>query len=227
MSSFWVISDNGQRYGPADIATLQQWAGEGRIVAGTQIFCEDSGETLSASHLPELAPLLNLPMGASLSYSGPAGLGNVGHKLSEFPVWAVVLLDIFVPIFSVIWFGLMHDNLPKNRQDDPSAGKAIGFCFIPFFNIWYWNFVIYPRLVLRVNEQRMAAGLAPANIAGLAITLAVLCAMIIPVACIPLLGFVLILSIKVVSAIFFAQLQGSVNELVQATKPAGFAVQPA
>ena len=64
--------------------------------------------------------------------------------------------------------------MPKNRQDDPSAGTAIGLSVIPFFNIWYWSFFIHPRLVLRINEQRVAIGLPESQLNGLASTMLVL-----------------------------------------------------
>ena len=38
------------------------------------------------------------------------------------------------------------------KPDDPSAGKAIGFLFIPIFNL-YWTFVVWLRLVDRINFQ--------------------------------------------------------------------------
>ena len=38
------------------------------------------------------------------------------------------------------------------RDNDFSAGKAIGFLFIPFFN-FYWEFRFWIRLVDRINFQ--------------------------------------------------------------------------
>jgi hypothetical protein len=68
---------------------------------------------------------------------GTYGMGQVHHGLSEFSVGGVVALSIFVPLFPLIYYGLAHGNMPKRRPDDPSAGKAIGFYFIPIFSI-YW-----------------------------------------------------------------------------------------
>src|SRR5438874_12371470 len=68
---------------------------------------------------------------------------------TSFPVVAVILLHyVTCGIFPLIWLNLMHGKLPRVRADDPSAGKAIGFCFIPFFNL-YWIFFTYRRLCLR------------------------------------------------------------------------------
>lgn len=224
MANFWVVTPDGQRYGPADLATLQAWTRDGRVIATTMVFRDDTQQTLPAAQVVELSnhfgvmsntPQLNYGLVNSSS-------GLIGHRLSEFPTWAIVLLTIFVPLFSMIWFGLMHDQVPKNRQDDPSAGKAIGFSFIPFFNIWYWNFFLYPRLVLRINEQRLAVGLPEVQLGGMAMTMCVLYACFIPVGCIPLLNYIYILGLTIVQCIFFSSLQTAVNELVQRTQP-GFA----
>lgn len=92
------------------------------------------------------------------------------HQLTNFPVVGAILLHFLTcGLFSFIWLGLMHGKLPKVRGDDPSAGRAIGFCFIPFFNL-YWIFFSYRRLCLRVDEQRELYGLPPGNLTGIATT---------------------------------------------------------
>ena len=68
------------------------------------------------------------------------------------PALAVFLSIITVGLFALIYYGLMHSDLPLIRDDDFRAGKAIGFMFIPFFNL-YWQFRFWLRLVDRVNLQ--------------------------------------------------------------------------
>ena len=60
-------------------------------------------------------------------------------------------------IFGAIYLQLNQSMLPVVKHDDPSAGKAIGFMFIPFFNL-YWYFVVWPRLVDRINFQYRLRG---------------------------------------------------------------------
>jgi hypothetical protein len=230
MATYFVIASDGQRYGPVDEPGLLAWAREGRVVRDTHIFCQETNVTAPAFSFPTLASTLGpAPTQAPVAPSQPVGYYSGapifpnGHELSDFPVVGIVLLDIFVPIFSVIWFNLMHGKMNRNRPDDPGAGKAIGFCFIPLFNIWYWDFFTFRRLVLRVNEQRTDHGLPPADLDGLALTTCVLYACIIPIGCIPILNILLILAIKVISCIFFAKLQQAVNELVIQTRMRGFA----
>jgi len=82
----------------------------------------------------------------------------MAHSLRTFPVWAVGVLNVFtLGIFNLIHFGLMHDRLPRVAHDDPSAGKAIGFQFIPFFN-YYWIFFNSLRFTDRINLQYRLRG---------------------------------------------------------------------
>ena len=90
-----------------------------------------------------------------------APVANSGHSLATFPVVAIILLHYMTcGIFSLVWLNLMHGKLPRVRSDDPSAGKAIGFCFIPFYNL-YWIFFTYRRLCLRIDEQQNLNGVEP------------------------------------------------------------------
>lgn len=76
------------------------------------------------------------------------------HRIKKtFPAWLCVFLHfITLGIFPFFYFGIKHGQLPKIKDDDPSAGKAIGFMFIPFFNL-YWRFIFWLRLVDRLNFQ--------------------------------------------------------------------------
>ena len=130
------------------------------------------------------------------------------HHLTSFPVAAVILLHYFTcGIFSLVWLNLMHGKLPRVRSDDPSAGKAVGFCFIPFFNL-YWIFFTYRRLCLRIDEQRALYGLPPSNLRGMATT-----------ACIfQLIPYInALIGYTIITPIFIGLMQSSVNQLVKQT----------
>lgn len=133
--------------------------------------------------------------------------GAAAHELSGFSPGLVLLFHVLkLGVFSFVHFQLMHGRLPKLRPDDPSAGKAIGFMFIPVFNL-YWVFFANLRLIDRIDEQRRFAGLPPTDARGLFITTMVL--LFIP--CVNLAGLVVFL-------VYLARLQVGVNELVQATR---------
>jgi len=76
------------------------------------------------------------------------------HNISStFPVWACIILHfITFGLFTLIYFGIKHGELPQIDGDDPTTGKAIGFMFIPFFNIYWW-FFYWLRITDRINFQ--------------------------------------------------------------------------
>ncbi len=95
------------------------------------------------------------------------------HRLTAFPVWAMVALTLLTfGFFPLIRFGLDHDKLPKAHPSDPSSGRAIGFTFIPYFNL-YWVFFNSLRLADRLNLQFKLRGEEPGVSRGLMITCSV------------------------------------------------------
>jgi hypothetical protein len=81
------------------------------------------------------------------------------HTVTKFPVWLVGILNVLtLGIFPLIHFGLIHDRLPRAAHNDPSSGKAIGFTFIPYYNL-YWIFFNSLRLCDRLTLQFRLRGL--------------------------------------------------------------------
>ena len=77
------------------------------------------------------------------------------------PAWAFVFLSVITfGVFGTVYLQLKQSKLPVVKRDDPSAGKAIGFMFIPLFNL-YWYFVVWRRLVDRINFQYRLRGQPP------------------------------------------------------------------
>jgi hypothetical protein len=75
------------------------------------------------------------------------------HSMRTFPIWGVGVLNVLtLGLFPLIHFGLMHNRLPRAAHNDPSAGKAIGFQFIPYYGL-YWMFFSSLRLSDRLNLQ--------------------------------------------------------------------------
>jgi hypothetical protein len=152
--------------------------------------------------------------GGQLGYAGPVmAAGPAQHNLTEFsPAGAVLLSIVTGGLFSVIYYGLVHGNLPKRRHDDPSAGKAIGFSFIPIFSI-YWTCFFWCRLCTRLNDERVRAGLPPTAPRGLVVA-TLWCGL---GACIPLLNLLALPAVLVMIIVSQSQIQGSINDFVRAT----------
>lgn len=75
------------------------------------------------------------------------------HNLKSFPTWLAVTFHFLTwGVFSIIHYGLQHDKLPTAMHNDPSAAKAVGFNFLPYFNL-YWMIFQPVRLVDRINLQ--------------------------------------------------------------------------
>jgi DNA-directed RNA polymerase subunit RPC12/RpoP len=127
------------------------------------------------------------------------------HQIKRaFPAWLCVVLHfITLGIFPFFYFGMKHGQLPKIKDDDPSAGKAIGFMFIPFFNI-YWRFIFWLRLVDRLNFQHRLRSERITINRGL-----VLASLIIGL--IPYVGLIAFLFIE---PVIFYKIQIAVNTLV-------------
>ncbi len=222
MAKYSIIAMDGKSYGPVDEQGLLAWVRADRVAASTTVQNHETDKAVPACTLPFLAgqfapspppvyatvpigPYGNMP----ISYPGivPANSPAAAmHTLASFSGGVVVLLHfVTLGIFTFIWFNLMHGRMPKTRHDDPSAGKAIGFLFIPFYNL-YWVFFTYLRLIDRVNQQRVARGL-PGTLRGF--TMAVCILSVIP--------YVNYVNFLIIWPIWAGLMQGSVNELATAT----------
>jgi hypothetical protein len=225
-------------YGPVTEAGIVDWIRQGRVARETVLHCHETDARTAAWTLPalqqplglsahEVAQLLNpattsiQPLAATaaplpMNYAQPQWFGGPTRPtISTFPVVGAVLLSIFVPFFPLIYYGLVHGDLPKRRPDDPSAGKAIGFMFIPFFNI-YWMCFFWARLVTRINDERTLFGLVPTAPRGL--VLAILWCHLGLI--IPFVNILAIVAIGVMCIIAVAQIQSSLNELSDAVRRA-------
>jgi hypothetical protein len=68
-SARWYVAIRGEAYGPADKATLVQWAAEGRLTAGTDV-CPEGEQAWRP--LNSVAELRDLPLAAPPAPSQPA-----------------------------------------------------------------------------------------------------------------------------------------------------------
>jgi hypothetical protein len=211
-STYRLIGGDGKQYGPVTADQLRRWMSEGRVDRSTRVQVAGTAEWKPLGELGEFgaAPSVNspAPLQSPSSTSQPVATAASPHQLTAFPVAAAILLHYMTfGLFTLIWLNLMHGKMRRVRADDPSAGRAVGFCFIPFFNL-YWIFFTYRRLCLRVDEQRELYGLPPSNLRGLATTACIL-------QIIPYVNF--LFSYLLITPIFIGMMQSSVNRLAHAS----------
>lgn len=71
---YFVVTSDGQKFGPADVPTLQQWATEGRLLATSMLEEEISGNRVPASGVPGLN--LGAPAPPGNTYTPPTATSN-------------------------------------------------------------------------------------------------------------------------------------------------------
>jgi hypothetical protein len=131
---YFVIGPNGELYGPADIATLNQWIAEGRLQPTTMLQEELGGARFAASMLAELNFGANYPRGATASTleAGAAELkmawifGAVGFLCCSF----------LTPV------GLVYAILSK-KKGNPKASVAIFVCALLCLLSIAWTIFYY------------------------------------------------------------------------------------
>lgn len=62
---YYVIGEGGSKYGPADAATLKQWAAENRLTPTSMLEDATTGVQMQASQVPDIFPPAAPPGGAA------------------------------------------------------------------------------------------------------------------------------------------------------------------
>src|SRR5579863_4607888 len=170
---------------------------------------EDQNQSLKAELLALRQAAAMTPQGDP--YINPSVLGPAErqalseHQLEAFPVWAAGILHfISFGLFSIIFYGIQQGRMPRAANNDPTTGQAIGYQFIPFFNL-YWTFFNSLRLCDRITLQYRLRGRDDEAPKGLVLASAV-CSMI------PYINF---LSLMILWTISTCLLQSKINELIK------------
>ena len=173
----WFYVQGSQRQGPVDAAAMAALIQSGVIAQQTLVWKEGmpnwvaAGQTELFEHLrpatlavqPSVRPT---PYGTAVTYT-PASM----HKLW---LWFAWLLGLGLPLcFVCIGLPMLIAGvvlrmillyrcweLIQDGRARSTPGKAVGFCFIPFFNL-YWIFQTVPGLATDTNtylrERNLAA----------------------------------------------------------------------
>ena len=129
---YFVIGEDGELYGPADIATLNDWIEQGRLAPTTMIQEEFGGARFAASLLEGLS--------FSAGYVHPSSRPDPGDQ--EFKMAWVMGVAGFLccPAFGVI--GLFYAVASK-KKGHPKAIAAIVFCAIIAVISLAWSALIW------------------------------------------------------------------------------------
>ena len=131
-ASFRIIGGDGEEYGPADLATLQQWAREGRVAGSTRVWDSRLGDWQPAARIPELAEVLGIaPVPPAVS---PA-MSATAPRTNTLAVWSLSLAVVGLSCcgclsIPAIILGAISLSQIKDRGEDGRAlaiaGIAIG-----------------------------------------------------------------------------------------------------
>ena len=134
-----------------------------------------------------------------------------GEVIATFAMFGMAGICLVVPwiFFYVLlyrcWSAIQH------FQVRTTPGKAVGFCFIPFFN-FYWNFVAYSGLVQDFNRVAEAEGRRDLRISeGVGIVPPIL----ICVNALPYIGCVSVLGLIVMWPIYIWMVGNRVDRFVR------------
>jgi hypothetical protein len=77
---YYVINPDGQKYGPADVATLSSWAAQNRLNPTSQLEEVGTGRIITANQLPGLV------FGTTVGTAGTPGAPNYANPPAAGPV---------------------------------------------------------------------------------------------------------------------------------------------
>lgn len=169
-SGGWYVMDRGKIGGPYDIKQLEAMRGQGALNSFARVSEDRVQWVLLDDQLRDErakavapAPVRPPPLSGVTAPAQPGyyATGALAEIHQPFPIFPLMLLHYLTGgLFTLFWTICTHGDLPKLKADDPSAGKALGLCFVPLFNL-YWFCVMYPRLAARVNARCAQYGLQP------------------------------------------------------------------
>jgi hypothetical protein len=169
---------------------------------------EETNDALRAELLELRRALATQPSGNPYLSFPTLGPGEIAayraHSLERFPVWAVGILHVIsLGLFSLIWFGIQQGRMPRLTNNDPTTGQAIGYQFIPFFNL-YWIFFSPMRLCDRITFQYRLRGREGGGSKGVVLASAI-------VNVIPYIGAISFLTLWLISSCL---VQHEINKLI-------------
>jgi hypothetical protein len=140
--NYFVIAQDGQKYGPADISTLNQWVIDARIIPTTMLEDAASGQRVQADQLPGLTfssnpqPGYSQPNNSYAQYPRGGGYGPITPRVDdgskEFQLsWIFSIVGFLAG--PCLCFGSMAFSIvaivlgaQANKKGHPKGSLAIG-----------------------------------------------------------------------------------------------------
>lgn len=129
--TFKIVGGDGREYGPIDLATLQQWSREGRIVRDSKVWDSRTSGWLRAGDITELAGIFSCaPVQPAAPPAMPVPLVPVSAapRTNVFAIWSLVLSLLgfccgCTPIAGIVCGMIALSQIKASRQG--GRGMAI------------------------------------------------------------------------------------------------------
>jgi hypothetical protein len=122
---YYVLWPDGQRFGPADLQTLQRWIVENRVGPATILEDASNGRQLRAVDMPQLQPFL--PIGAHFSqgYASYAPSNPYGGTSEVKVAWILGALSLVCcgPLASVA--GIVVSIMALSKKQPTAIGALL------------------------------------------------------------------------------------------------------
>lgn len=227
----WYYSFQNQQVGPVEEDAISGLVAEQKINSATLVWTQGmptwqaAGSTVLAKYLPQaaIAPAAVPPAVApayAVSYKTPE---MEVKEMNDLFLWFWICLAGSVVTFGlsaiasmVLFYIILYRNwkLIQDGYARTTPGRAVGFQFIPFFNL-YWIFEAYPGLIRDTNAFIQRHGL-PIKMqdAGLATAFCILTLLCL----VPYLNIATGIALLVIQIILAKNLRDSAVALIQNRK---------
>jgi hypothetical protein len=162
----WYYSENNRQYGPFEDSTIKQMVRGQTIRASTLVWRQGMAGWLPARST-ELAPLVaehgQIAPPISVQLRSPGNIYKSAEmqikEINDLFMWSWICLIGMVVTFGVsgiasivLFYVILYRcwNLIQDGYARTTAGNAVGFCFIPFYN-FYWIFQAFQGLAKDTN----------------------------------------------------------------------------
>jgi hypothetical protein len=130
--TYYVVAPDGQKYGPGDVVTLNQWAQQGRVLPTTVLEDASTGARFAASQVPGMtfapAPTNDFAQPPSYQQYPRMGYGVSDNGDSDYQkalIFGILGLLCCPLIFSSI--GIYFASLAQ-RKGHPKGQTIMTFC---------------------------------------------------------------------------------------------------